>query len=98
MVIVAFSMYLLRGYTARAASVFKLKQDPSLKKILLTSFLGVYLHILLDAPLHAMYDLRVPHIELTPTGLGIYSFCTLSFLVGLALCKRRTAQRATRTV
>lgn len=46
-----------------------------------------------DAPLNGMYDLRVPDMELTPTGLGIYSFCMLSFFTSLASYKRRAKPR-----
>lgn len=119
--IIAFSMYLARGYAARVTRIFRLKQNSSFGRILLTSFLGVYIHILLDlptmlvasvaidlepgigqafglldAPLHALYDLRVPDMEFTPTRLGIYSLCTLSFFAGLALYKRRATQCASR--
>jgi membrane-bound metal-dependent hydrolase YbcI (DUF457 family) len=68
----AVSMYIGKGYAGALAGMFKLKQDSSFKRIILTSFIGVYFHILLDAPAHAIYDLRVANIELTPVGLVIY--------------------------
>ena len=93
-VVVGVVMYSAKGYTSKLASMLKLKQNSSFKKILLTSFLGVYSHILLDMPLHTLYDLRVPNIELTPVGLATYSFCVVSFLVGLVLYKHRTTHTA----
>jgi len=88
-VIVAVVMYGLRSRMGRLLSALKLRQESSSKKVVPASFLGVYLHLLLDAPLHAMYDLRVPRVEQTPVGLTIYGFCILSFLVGLVLHWRR---------
>jgi len=87
--IVAAVMYGLRSRTGRLLSSLKLKQESSPRKVVLAPFLGVYLHLLLDAPLHAMYDLRVPRVEQTPMGLTIYGFCVLSFSVGLMLYWRR---------
>jgi len=88
-IIIAVPMYLLRGHTSRLVSMFKLHQNSSPRGVILASFLGVYFHILLDAPLHALYDLRIASIELTPLGLMTYGFCVFSFLAGLALYKRR---------
>lgn len=58
--VVAVVMYGLRNYTCRLLCVFRLHQESSFKKVFPASFIGVYSHILLDAPLHAMTTRECP--------------------------------------
>lgn len=95
----AIVLYLLREKIKKIMAVFKLAQSSSFKKILWTSFFGVYFHILLDSFLYT--DIRPFHpLESNPFfGLfspqQIYLFCGLSFLVGILfyLLKILTARR-----
>jgi len=69
-VIVAVVIFGLRSRTGKLPNVLKLRQESFPKKVVLASFLGVHLHLLLDVPLHPLYDLRMPEMEFTTTGLG----------------------------
>ncbi|GFP42291.1 hypothetical protein HKBW3C_01417 [Candidatus Hakubella thermalkaliphila] len=50
-------------------AAFKLEQDSSFKKILWTSFFGVYFHILLDSPLYRDIKPFYPIESSPPYGL-----------------------------
>ncbi len=68
-------------------SVFKLAQNSSFKKIIWTSFFGVYFHILLDAFLYEEMNPFYP-IKGNPflgmfSSQQVYLFCSVSFLIGL---------------
>ena len=88
-VLLSIVMYPLRDTFKKLMAALKLAQDPSFKKILWTSFFGVYSHILLDSPLYS--DIRPFYpIESNPfygliSSQQIYLFCSLSFLVGISL-------------
>jgi membrane-bound metal-dependent hydrolase YbcI (DUF457 family) len=88
-VLLSIVMYPLRDTFKKLMAAFKLAQDPSLKKILWTSFFGVYLHILLDSPLYG--DIRPFYpIETNPfyglfSSQQVYLFCSSSFLVAILL-------------
>ena len=86
-VLLAIVIYFLRNPIKKIMAVFKLSQDSSFKKILWTSFFGVYFHILLDAPLYTDIKPFYP-LENNPffglfSSHQIYLFCGLSFLVGI---------------
>jgi hypothetical protein len=75
----------------KITSYFKLGQKYSRKGILLASFSGIYLHILLDSPLYT--DIR-PLFPLTVNpfygssmfiGFEVYGFCVISFFLGICL-------------
>lgn len=82
-------LYSLRGWTRRAMGKLGMAQNSSFKKILWSSLLGVYLHVVLDAFTHA--DMK----PFYPSGgnplFGIFSnaqlyvFCTAGFFVGIVL-------------
>ena len=82
---------------------FKLEQDSPLKKILWTSFFGVYTHILLDAPLYCDMRSFYPFQNNPFYGMfssqHIYLFCTFSFIMGMAtywtrlIVKRKSVNR-----
>lgn len=85
----AIIFYILRSKIKKIMSVFKLAQDSSFKKILWTSFFGVYSHILLDSFLYTDIKPFYPFENNPFLGLlssqQIYLFCSLSFLIGILL-------------
>ena len=91
----AIAMYLFRGWSRRAMAVFKLAQKSSFRKILWTSFLGVYLHVLLDSFTHTKMIPFYP-IEGNPL-LGVFTYeqikfyCVVGFLVAVPLYLFRLA-------
>jgi len=87
-VLTAIILYSLRDKIKKVMIVFKLSQDSSFKKILWTSFFGVYFHILLDSFLYRDVKPFYP-LESNPflglfSSQQIYFFCGLSFLVGIS--------------
>ncbi len=86
-ILIAIILYILKNKIKKIMAVFKLAQDSSFKKILWTSFFGVYFHILLDSFLYT--DIK-PFYPVTNnpllglfSSLQIYLFCGLSFLVAI---------------
>jgi len=86
-VLTAIILYLLRDKIKKIMAIFKLAQDSSFKKILWTSFFGLYFHLLLDSFLYKEIKLFYPFESNPFFGLfspqQIYLFCGLSFLVGI---------------
>jgi len=86
-VLIAIVLYRLRHRIKKIMATFKLVQDSSFKKILRTSFFGVYFHLLLDAFLYKDMKPFYPFQNNPFLGLfssqQIYLFCSLSFLVGI---------------
>jgi membrane-bound metal-dependent hydrolase YbcI (DUF457 family) len=86
-VFLAVFMFLIRDCTKKIMKFFRLQQNPSFRNILVTSLLGVYTHILLDAPLYAdikpFYPLSINpfYSQSMFTGFDIYSICTILFLL-----------------
>lgn len=83
----AIIFYLLKTQIKKVMTVFKLAQTSSFKKILWTSFFGIYFHILLDSFLYTdikpFYPLGSnPFLEFFSYS-QIYLFCGLSFLIGI---------------
>jgi membrane-bound metal-dependent hydrolase YbcI (DUF457 family) len=84
----AITIYILRRPIRKITSVLKLAQDSSFRKILWTSFFGIYFHIILDSFLYTdvkpFYPLRSnPFLEFFSSS-QIYLFCGLSFLIGIS--------------
>lgn len=86
-VFTAIVLYLLKSRIKKIMAIFKLAQDSSFKKILWTSFFGVYFHLLLDSFLYREMKPFYPFEGNPLLGLfssqQIYLFCGLSFLVGI---------------
>ena len=86
-VLTAIVLYRLRDRIKKIMVTFKLVQASSFKKILWTSFFGVYFHLLLDAFLYKDMKPFYPFQNNPFLGLfsshQIYLFCGLSFLVGI---------------
>ena len=85
----ALGIYPLRGVFGRVLAWFKIRQESSFKRILYTSLLGVYFHILLDSFLYGEMN---PFYPLTGNPfLGffssstVYEFCTFSLIFGLII-------------
>ena len=86
-ILTSIVLYLLKGKIKKIMAIFRLAQDSSFKKILWTSFFGVYFHILLDAPLYSdikpFYPMRNNPLYGLFSSQQIYLFCSLSFLLGI---------------
>ncbi|HON84348.1 MAG TPA: hypothetical protein PLI22_09500, partial [Caldisericia bacterium] len=85
----AIILYFLKKPIKKLMSIFKLSQDSSFKKIILTSFFGVFSHILLDAFLYEEMNPFYPFKGNPFLGLfssfNVYLFCTISFLIGVLI-------------
>ena len=88
-IITAIILYFLKKPIKKLMSIFKLSQDSSFKKIILTSFFGVFSHILLDAFLYEEMNPFYPFKGNPFLGLfssfNVYLFCSLSFLIGVLI-------------
>ena len=89
--VLTFVMFKLRRFTFAVMKFFRLEHTASWKSVLAASLLGVYLHILLDAPLYS--DIRPFYpFEVNPllsnnmaVSIHIYMFCIFSFLAGAVI-------------
>jgi membrane-bound metal-dependent hydrolase YbcI (DUF457 family) len=91
-VLVAVVVYLLRDVLANVMLKFEVSQKSSFKKILFTSFVGVYSHVFLDSLLYRrmdpLYPLQGnPFVSLIPNiaDMAVYGFCGVSFILGIIL-------------
>ena len=86
-ILTAIILSLLKDRITKIMAIFKLAQTSSFKKILWTSFFGVYFHLLLDSFLYEDMKPFYPFENNPLLGLfssqQIYLFCGLSFLVGI---------------
>jgi membrane-bound metal-dependent hydrolase YbcI (DUF457 family) len=91
--LVVFIVYPLRGLLSRIMVAFRIPQKSSFKKILFTSFVGVYFHVFLDSFLYEemmpFYPLQGnPFFDLL-SAFGsysvVYGFCSLTALLGIVL-------------
>ena len=91
--LVVFIIYPLRGLLSRIMVAFRISQKTSFKKILFTSFVGVYFHVFLDSFLYEemmpFYPLQGnPFFDLL-SAYGsysvVYGFCSLTALLGIVL-------------
>ena len=86
-VLTAVILNLLKNRIKKIMAFFKLVQESSFRKILWTSFFGVYFHIVLDSFLYKEMKIFYPFEGNPFFGLfsfyQVYLFCSLSFLVGL---------------
>ncbi|MEJ5292483.1 MAG: hypothetical protein WHS82_02715 [Candidatus Methanosuratincola sp.] len=84
----ALVMWRIRGFTGRVANAFGIRQEPSFGMVAAASFLGVYTHLLLDAPLYTDIKPFFPS-EINPLFFPeaselIYASCIVAFILGLA--------------
>ena len=92
-VLVAIIVYLLRDMLTKIMLKFQVSQKSSFKKILFTSFIGVYSHVFWDSLLYdkmnPLYPSQGnPFVTLTSTDVAyvaVYGFCSISFIFGISL-------------
>ena len=78
---------------------FRLGQAHSQKSIWLSSFSGIYLHILLDSFLYGDIEPFFPitanplHLPIASAGFAIYALCAVSFILGGFLYAHRALKR-----
>jgi membrane-bound metal-dependent hydrolase YbcI (DUF457 family) len=93
---IAAAVYFLKNDIKKLMVLFKLAQDSSFKKILWTSFFGIYFHILLDSPLYTdikpFYPLTINPFYGLFSPEQIYLFSGLSFFVAILICLARLFQ------
>ncbi|MFZ3060295.1 MAG: hypothetical protein WA102_11250 [Candidatus Methanoperedens sp.] len=86
-ILTSMIVYALKNKIKIIMSFFRLAQDSSFNKILMTSFFGVYFHILLDSPLYRDIKPFYPIESNMFYGLfslqQIYLFCVLSLLIAI---------------
>jgi membrane-bound metal-dependent hydrolase YbcI (DUF457 family) len=100
-VLVALIIYPLRGMLDRFFTFFRIFQKFSFRKIMFTSFVGVYFHVFLDSFLYEEMNpfyplLGNPFIDLLlPYGPYriIYGFCSLTAILGIALYSYKTVKK-----
>lgn len=72
-------------------------QKTNFRKILIASFTGTYLHILLDAPLyndiHPFYPFTTNPFYGLVSASVVHSFCAISFIIGIFLYLIRIAAK-----
>jgi len=92
-VLVAVVVYPLRGLLNRIMVAFRISQKSSFKKILFTSFVGVYFHVFLDS---FLYEEMAPFYPLQGNSFinilsaydsysVVYGFCSITALLGITL-------------
>ncbi|MDH5754489.1 MAG: DUF4184 family protein [Candidatus Bathyarchaeota archaeon] len=92
-VLVTVIVYPFRDLLNKIIMVFRISQKSSFKKILFTSFIGVYSHVFLDSFLYErmdpLYPLQGnPFVTLTSTNVAytvVYGFCSITFILGIIL-------------
>jgi len=101
-VLVALIVYPFRGILNKIMLASQISQKSSFKKILCTSFFGVYSHVFLDSFLYGkmapFYPLEVNlFFNLPPSYdsyLVAYGFCSVTALLGIALYSYGIARHA----
>lgn len=95
-IVLAFCMSKLDKYVQDIAQTFKLSQELLLRSILIASFLGIYLHILLDSVLYSDIKPFYPS-DINPflnngilSGIDVYILCLILFILGLFLYRYKS--------
>jgi len=86
-VLAAFIVYPLRSLLNRLMVAFRISQKSSFKKILFTSFVGVYFHVFLDSFLYEemmpFYPLQGnPFFNMLSANV-VYGFCSITAILGV---------------
>jgi len=92
-VLVAVVAYPLRGLLNKIMMVFRISQKSTFKKMLFTSFVGVYSHVFLDSffyeDIRPFYPLQGNPFLDALSAYGsysvIYGFCIVTFILGAVL-------------
>ncbi|MGQ4915929.1 MAG: hydrolase [Candidatus Asgardarchaeia archaeon] len=86
-IVLSIIIYRWNWFFQEIAKIFRISQDSSFRKIIFTSFVGVYSHILLDAPLYTdirpFYPVMVNPLYGIVSASTIYMFCEITILTGL---------------
>ena len=87
----SFIMFKIRPFMNQITKFFKIEQNSSFVNILAASIIGIYSHILLDAPLYSDIQPFFP-LNFNPllntsalSGVAIYLFCSCCFLIAIIL-------------
>jgi membrane-bound metal-dependent hydrolase YbcI (DUF457 family) len=94
-----FHTYALATLVALGLAIVykKIKKDPSFRKILASSFIGVYSHIFLDSFLYTdiqpFYPLNINPFYMTISSSTIYNFCYISFPIALLVWKYKLSNK-----
>jgi len=87
----SFIMFKIRPFMNQITKFFKIEQNSSFVNILAASIIGIYSHILLDAPLYSDIQPFFP-LNFNPllntsalSGVAIYLFCSFCFLIAIIL-------------
>ena len=91
--LVVFIVYPLRGLLSRIMVAFRIPQKSSFKKILFTSFVGVYFHVFLDSFLYPEMMPFYPSqgnpffnlLSAYGSNSAVYGFCSITALLGIVL-------------
>ncbi|MBC7126612.1 MAG: hydrolase [Candidatus Methanosuratincola petrocarbonis] len=87
-VVLSFAMHKMSGYAGRIARAFGISQAPTFRTVSAASFLGIYLHILLDAPLYPdikpFFPIGTNPLFFPQASGAIYASCAVAFLLGVA--------------
>ena len=79
-------IYILRAQLSQISNLLKIPQDYTLSSIVLGSFAGVWVHILLDSflytDMHPFYPSGANPLFGMFTGAEVYGFCCAGFLIG----------------
>lgn len=87
-VAISIVMWRISGFTGNVAKAFGISQEPSFRAVAAASFLGVYLHILLDAPLYGDMEPFFP-LDSNPLFFpqlsgAIFDACVAALILGIA--------------
>jgi len=87
-IILALILYFLKDEIQKIMNFFKLNQESSFKKILWTSFFGIYSHIFLDSLIHKDVKPFYPFLKTNPflnliSNEQLYIFCISLFFIGV---------------
>lgn len=91
-ILLTFSMLKLNDWISKIMPFFKLKQKTSPRSVWLSSFSGIYFHILLDSRLYTDIKPFYPfnynpfYSSSILVSFEIYTFCILCFFAGFLLC------------
>jgi len=86
----SFIMFKIRPFMNQITKFFKIEQNSSFVNILAASTIGIYLHILLDAPLYSdiqpFFPLNFnPFLNISGLAGTTYLFCAYCFLAAIIL-------------
>jgi membrane-bound metal-dependent hydrolase YbcI (DUF457 family) len=88
-IITGLLIYVARDFVRSLASFFKVEQDSSLRRTMLSSILGIYLHIFLDAPLYIdimpFYPFTNNPMYQVVSSWAIYEFSVICLILFISL-------------